>query len=138
MVRSAVGAAVLVLAALAYYFNVGFWVADADTRGKFQGVDLVTVQSVETDIGDVQHVTDVEKHEREVGDLLNALRQSRTRQGYKPPKDAAPGYIRVRTVSGGKIENLTVFFPADSIRDRLGPEVDKAVRAVHAAGRPKG
>jgi len=129
---------VLVLAAAAYFFIVGFWVADADTREKFQRVEPATVQSVETDIGDAQHVTDASSHEKEVADLVFALRQTKTRQGFKPSKDAAPGYIRVRTVSGGKIENTTVFFPADALRDRLGPEVDKAVRAVHAAGRPKG
>ncbi|MBX3112127.1 MAG: hypothetical protein KF857_08970 [Fimbriimonadaceae bacterium] len=136
--RSVVGAGVLLAAALAYYVLVGFWVADAETREKFQRFDPAAVESVETDVGDGTTVTEAATQRRAVDDLVQALRQARTRQGYRPRKDAPTGHVRFRTKRGAMIENVTVYFPSDALVDRFGPDVDRAVRAVHAAGRPKG
>ncbi|MBS1708977.1 MAG: hypothetical protein JSS65_09685 [Armatimonadetes bacterium] len=128
--RSLVAVALVLAAALYYFFAVGIWVADAETRSKFQVIERGQVISVEVKTRKGVAVVQASASGSGALRVLDALKSAKTRLGFNSPPDAEKGYIRVSLDAGQERRQVTVFYPLDRLADRFGKDVDEAVRTM--------
>ncbi len=134
--RSVLGAALVLLVALFYLNFVGLWVADAETRAKFQALDPQEVSWVTIhDVG-LDYRFESVRNEELVEAIVQGLRKAKSRLGYKPSASGGKAFLRFELSNDDGQENLTLFYPMGGLRDRFGPDVAFATESLRGMGHP--